>query len=166
MSDPTYTIRQATLQDGMAIARIYNWYIENSTITFEEQAVAGGDMAQRIVVADKTRPWLVMEEAGKIVGFACAARWKLRSAYRYARETSVYVDRDYIGQGRGVALYERLINELRQTKIHVLIAGIALPNDKSITLHEKLGFKKVGELQEVGYKFEKFLDVGYWQLML
>lgn len=166
MSNTTTSVRQASLQDGIEIARIYNWYIENSTITFEEQAVAGSDMAQRIVVADKTRPWLVMEDEGKIVGFACAVRWKLRSAYRYARETSVYIDRDYIGQGRGVALYESLINELRQTSIHVLIAGIALPNEKSITLHEKLGFKKVGELQEVGFKFEKFLDVGYWQLKL
>lgn len=159
-------IREATMQDSPAIAEIYNWYIENSTITFEEESVEPGDMAQRMVVADQSRPWLVLEVEGEILGFACAALWRKRSAYRFARETSIYVHEQHFGKGYGRQLYEQLINELRKTSIHVLIAGIALPNDRSIELHEKLGFEKVGHFREVGKKFGKFLDVGYWQLVL
>lgn len=159
-------IRTASMKDSPAIAAIYNWYIENTTITFEEEVVEPGDMAQRMVVADQTQPWLVLEIDGEILGFACAAKWKQRSAYRFARETSIYVLEKEHGKGHGRALYEALIKELRETSIHVLIAGIALPNDRSIELHEKLGFEKVGEFREVGKKFGRFLDVGYWQLTL
>lgn len=159
-------IRTATLADSPAIAEIYNWYIENSTITFEEQSVDPGDMAQRMVVSDQTRPWLVREVDGEIIGFACATTWKVRSAYRFSRETSIYIHHDHFRKGYGLALYQALIEELRQTPVHVLIAGIALPNDGSIELHEKLGFQKVGQFRHVGKKFGKWLDVGYWQLVL
>lgn len=159
-------IREATMQDSPAIAAIYNWYIENSTITFEEEAVEPGDMAQRMVVADQSRPWLVLEIDGEILGFACAELWRQRSAYRFARETSIYVHEQHFGKGYGRQLYEQLINELRQTPIHVVIAGIALPNDRSIELHKKLGFEKVGQFSEVGKKFGEYLDVSYWQLIL
>ena len=159
-------IRPATLKDGVALANIYNWYVENTVITFEEEPVSGGDMAQRIVVADETRPWLVLEEAGRVIGYASAERWKSRCAYRQSRETSVYFDREHRGRGYGRQLYEALINELRKTPIHVLIAGIALPNESSIAMHEKLGFVKVGQFSEVGLKFGRYIDVGYWQLTL
>mgnify|MGYP001122913864 CR=1 FL=1 len=159
-------IRTAALADGPALAEIYNWYIANTVITFEEEQVCAGDMAQRIVVADETRPWLVLEDNSRIIGFACAERWKSRRAYRLARETSVYFDHEHRGMGYGRELYENLINALRQTPIHVLIAGIALPNEQSIALHENLGFEKVGQFREVGLKFGKRIDVGYWQLIL
>jgi phosphinothricin acetyltransferase len=159
-------IREATMKDSPAIAGIYNWYISNSTITFEEDEVEPGDMAQRMVVADQTRPWLVLEIDGEILGFACAGLWRRRSAYRYARETSIYVHEQHFGKGYGRQLYERLLNELRQTDVNVVIAGIALPNERSIELHEKLGFEKVGHFHKVGKKFGKQLDVGYWQLSL
>lgn len=159
-------IRPATLNDGIALATIYNWYVENTVITFEEELVSGGDMAQRIVVADETRPWLVLEEEGHIIGYASAERWKSRCAYRQARETSVYFDREHRGKGYGRLLYEELIRELRKTSTHVLIAGIALPNESSVALHEKLGFVKVGQFSEVGLKFGRYVDVAYWQLTL
>lgn len=176
-------IRLATLDDSMAIADIYNWYIENTTITFEEQRISAGDMAQRIAVTDQTRPWFVLvvdddeeitaelKSAGDgnrqgILGYACAVRWKDRSAYRYARETSIYLQPAIHGKGFGLGLYQHLIDALRSTDVHTLIAGIALPNEASIALHEKLGFKKVGEFEEVGKKFDNYLNVGYWQLML
>ena len=168
------SIRFATLQDSVALAKIYNWYIENSTITFEEELVSAGDMAQRIAVTDNTRPWFVLEvssadgkeHVSEILGYAYAARWKDRSAYRFARETSIYLAPDQSGEGYGQLLYERLIAALRETEIHMLIAGIALPNAASIALHEKLGFKKAGEFEEVGRKFDNYLNVGYWQLLL
>ena len=165
------TIRSATFEDSVALASIYNWYIANSTITFEEEPVTAGDMAQRIAVTDNTRPWFVLETkdrngATAIVGYAYAARWKDRSAYRFARETSIYLQPDQSGEGYGRMLYEHLIAALRKTDVHLLIAGIALPNPASIALHEKLGFEKAGELEEVGRKFDNYLNVGYWQLLL
>ena len=166
------TIRLASFDDSTAIAEIYNWYIENTTITFEEEQVTSGDMAQRIAVTDQTRPWFVLEEANadggqaNLLGFACAMRWKDRSAYRYSRETSIYLLPESAGSGHGRLLYQHLIDALRQTEVHNLIAGIALPNEASIALHEKLGFKRCGEFEEVGRKFDNFLNVGYWQLLL
>lgn len=165
-------IRPATLDDSLDIAEIYNWYIQNTTITFEEEQVTAGDMAQRIAVADQTRPWFVLESTeeeksdSRLLGYAYAARWKERSAYRYAREVSIYLVQDAQGEGFGLQLYETLIEALRSTDVHTLIAGITLPNDPSIALHEKLGFKKVGEFEEVGKKFDNYLNVGYWQLAL
>jgi len=176
-------IRLAALDDSTAIAGVYNWYIENTTISFEEQLVSPGDMAQRIAVTDQTRPWFVLvaeddEElavelnasAGgdrqRLLGYACAVRWKDRSAYRFARETSIYLQPAIHGKGFGFGLYQHLIDALRKTDVHTLIAGIALPNEASIALHEKLGYKKVGEFEEVGKKFDNYLNVGYWQLML
>lgn len=166
------SIRPATFDDSVAIADIYNWYIENTTITFEEELVSSGDMAQRIAVTDETRPWFVLEGEDadqaetRILGFASAVRWKDRSAYRFSRETSIYLLPDSAGSGHGRLLYEYLIDALRKTDVHTLIAGIALPNNASIALHEKLGFRKCGEFEEVGKKFDNYLNVGYWQLLL
>lgn len=160
------TIRAATLDDSPRIAEIYNWYIENTTITFEEEIVEAGDMAQRIAVTDHTRPWFVVEDEGQILGYSYAARWKDRSAYRFARETAIYLAPDSYGEGLGNRLYQHLIDVLQETDVHTLIAGITLPNEASVALHEKLGFKKVGEFEEVGKKFDNYLNVGYWQLAL
>lgn len=163
-------IRPATMDDGPAIAGIYNWYIENSTITFEEEPVDAGDIAQRVAVADATMPWLVLEEeageGARVLGYASAVRWNPRSAYRFTRETSIYLRRDCLGRGHGGRLYRHLIDAMRGSPVHVLVAGIALPNPDSVALHEKLGFRKVGQIGEVGYKFERYIDVGYWQLDL
>ncbi len=160
------TIRPVTSDDAEAVAAIYNWYIANTYITFEEDPVSVADMAQRIAGADDNRPWLVMEGPDGIEGYAYATEWKGRCAYRYSRETSIYLAHDLHGGGRGRKLYLALIEQLRQTPIHVLIAGIALPNDASIALHEKMGFEKIGQFAEVGSKFDQFIDVGYWQLIL
>ncbi len=159
-------IRSATIEDSSQIANIYNWYIENTTISFEETTLSSGDMAQRIVQSDSTCPSYVMIEDGQLIGFAYATRWNIRSAYKYARETSIYLHHEYSRKGRGLTLYQHLIDEIRKTPIHVLIACIALPNDASVALHEKLGFYKVGQLEEVGHKFDNYIDVGCWQLKL
>lgn len=159
-------IRAATIEDSFAIATIYNWYIDNTYFTFEETQLSAKDMAERISRAEDLCPWLVMEEGEQIVGFACAIPWKSRDAYRYSRETSIYLQQEGLGKGRGTALYAALIDELRNTPIHVLIAGIAQPNEGSVALHEKLGFRKIGQFQEVGLKFDDYVDVAYWQLTL
>ena len=159
-------IRHAELQDAAAIALIYNWYIEHTVITFEEQAVSSEEMAERIAGADEWYPWYVFEQQGSITGFAFATRFKPRSAYRHTVETTVYLDKDARGQGAGSLLYKHLIEHLRDTPIHVLVSAIALPNPQSIGLHEKLGYVNTGKLREVGRKFDQWIDVGYWQLTL
>lgn len=160
-------IRPALLADTEAIARIYNHYIFNTVITFEEQVVTPQAMARRIDdVYAVSLPWLVAESSGTIAGYAYASRWKDRSAYRYAVESTVYLDPAALGVGFGSQLYEALLADLRQQKLHTVIGGIALPNEASTRLHEKFGFRKVAHFKEVGYKFGQWVDVGYWQLIL
>jgi len=160
-------IRQAQASDAAAIARIYNHYITHTVITFEEQLVSEADIAQRIAdVAAASLPWLVMEEAGDVLGYAYAAPWRTRSAYRFSVETSVYLHHAALGRGLGSQLYEALFSALTPCGVHVAIGGIALPNDESVRLHEKLGMKKVAHFEQVGFKFGQWIDVGYWQRVL
>lgn len=160
------TLRAAKLADAQSIASIYNWYIANSCCTFEEEPLGEAEMRERIGMAEADKPWLVLEEEGVLRGYAYASIWKDRAAYKRSREATIYLHRDATGSGRGRLLYQHLIDELRQEPIHSLIASIALPNASSVALHESLGFTKAGQFSEVGYKFGKFVDVGYWQLIL
>jgi L-amino acid N-acyltransferase YncA len=163
----TTHVRAATPVDAAAICAIYNPYVTTTAITFEEDAVAVPDMAQRIADVDAAGlPWLVAEAGGKVVGYAYATRWRVRPAYRFSVESTVYVDHTFIGQGVGRALYDVLLDELRRRGLHVVIGGIALPNEGSVGLHEKLGFEKVAHFAEVGMKFGRWIDVGYWALRL
>ena len=160
-------IRPATHDDADAIARIYNHYILNTVVTFEEQAVSGPDMAARIDrVFAASLPYLVVEHDRDVVGYAYAGRWHDRSAYRNSVETTIYLDSNRLGKGIGRALYQTLLDRLVEKGLHVAIGGIAIPNPGSIALHEKLGFRKVAHYAEVGFKFGKWVDVGYWQRML
>lgn len=159
-------VRPVSAGDELAISAIYNWYIANTVVTFEEDILSAETMAGRIQTDDDTCPWCVVEVEGRVLGYAYATPWKPRSAYRKSRETSVYLHRDAAGKRLGTLLYKHLINELRQTPIHLLIAGIALPNAASVALHEALGFTPVGQFQEVGWKFGKWVNVGYWQMQL
>ncbi len=160
-------IRPATASDSAAIARIYNHFILDTTVTFEEQAVSAQQMAERIEeVASASLPWLVAEQAGKVVGYAYATKWKGRCAYRFSVESTVYLAPGFAGMGVGSKLYDALFAALRERGTHVVIGGIALPNPASIALHEKFGMNKAAHFREVGFKFGKWIDVGYWQATL
>lgn len=160
-------IRPVTLGDAVAIALIYNPYIADTTISFEERPVDEHIMINRMRdVEAQGLPWLVLEQDGEILGYAYASRWKIRSAYRHSVETSIYFARHARGQGLGATLYQALLATLQGLDIHLAIAGIALPNPASIGLHERLGFRAVGIFKEVGFKFEQWVDVGYWQKAL
>jgi phosphinothricin acetyltransferase len=161
-----HMIRKAVQQDAEQIRKIYNWYVDNTVITFEDEAISALNMQKRMALADDDHPWFVIEEQGVLVGFTYAAPWKSRAAYEFSCETTVYIAKNCSGKGLGRKLYQRLIDELRESPIHLLVAGIALPNDASVALHEKLGFRKVAHFNEVGFKFGKFIDVGYWQLTI
>jgi L-amino acid N-acyltransferase YncA len=159
-------IRTATVADAAAIADIYNRYVRETVITFEETPVPTDEMARRIADIGTRYPWLVFEYDGTVVGWAYATEWKTRSAYRFSVETTVYLADSHRGRGTGTALYEALIAELKARKLHTAIGVIALPNPSSVALHEKLGFAKIGHVAEVGRKFDRWVDVGYWQLIL
>jgi L-amino acid N-acyltransferase YncA len=163
----TRTIRPVTAADAERICTIYNHYIATTTISFEEEVVKAADMARRIADIETAKlPWLVMVEGDELIGYAYATKWRARAAYRFAVETSVYLDPQHAGKGAGTVLYEALLAELRQRELHLAVGGIAQPNEASVRLHERLGFKKVAHFSEVGLKFGRWIDVGYWQLKL
>jgi phosphinothricin acetyltransferase len=160
-------IRTAIPADATALAAIYNHYIRETVITFEEADITPADMAQRIgKLAAAGLPWLVLEEEGELLGYAYAGPWRERSAYRFASESSVYLRHDATGRGRGKRLYAAVIAAARAAGRQTLIGGVALPNAASVALHEGLGFEKVAHFARVGRKFERWIDVGYWQLAL
>lgn len=159
-------IRPATPDDASAIVDIYNHYVATTVISFEERPVTPDEMAGRIRDVTADLPWLVYEAEGVVVGYAYATKWRVRSAYRYSAETSVYVAPGLGGKGIGSALYKNLLEELRAREIHLAIGGIAQPNPASVALHERLGFEKVAHFKQVGRKFDRWIDMGYWELRL
>lgn len=153
--------------DAAFLARIYNHYVSATCITFETDPVSAEDMANRVSeTQNASLPWLVAEESGQIVGYAYASKWKGRCAYRFSVESTVYLDPSATGKGIGSQLYTELIAVIRTLSMHAVIGGIALPNEQSIALHERLGFKKVAHFEQVGYKQDRWVDVGYWQLLI
>jgi phosphinothricin acetyltransferase len=161
------TIRAAAPSDAAVIVEIYNHYIAATVATFEEAPVSAAEMARRIEeVQALSLPWLVAEEEGQIVGYAYASKWKVRSSYRFSVAITVYGAPGHTGRGIGSQLYGQLFPLLRDRNIHAVIGGIALPNDASVALHEKFGLRKVAHFSEVGFKFNRWIDVGYWQRTL
>ncbi len=167
MRSETTTIRDAKLSDSSALATIYNHYVTETAITFEEEPIQSEEMALRIEdVRSASLTWLVAKENGNVTGFAYAAPWKKRSAYRFSVEITVYVAPSYVGRGIGSLLVANLLSALQRLKVHAVIGGIALPNDTSVALHEKFGFEKVAHFKQVGFKFNRWIDVGYWERIL
>lgn len=165
-TQPQGSPRDCTARDAAPICAIYNHYVEQTRVTFEESAVSADEMARRMAEITGLFPWLVWERDGTILGYAYAMSWKTRSAYRHSVETTIYLSPDATGAGIGTALYQSLFDRLRPLDIHCAIGVIALPNPASVALHEKLGFMKAGHLHEIGLKFGQWIDVGYWELSL
>lgn len=159
-------IRPATTFDAAEIVAIYNHYVATSTISFEVSPVSAQEMAQRIADVSAELAWYVFELDGGVVGYAYATPWRARAAYRFSAESSVYVSPDHPRRGIASRLYRTLIDDLRGRQIRALIGGIAYPNTASVALHEALGFEKVAHFKQVGRKFEQWVDVGYWELLL
>jgi L-amino acid N-acyltransferase YncA len=159
-------LRTVCPDDAPSIAEIYNHYILNSPATFEEDPVSPDAMRQRILETTKTYPWLVCEEDGELLGYCYSRKWRERAAYRHSVEVSVYLRQSAAGKGRGSALLSALLAELRTRAVHCVIGGVSLPNDASVALLEKFGFRPMAHFKEVGNKFGQWIDVGYWQLLL
>ncbi|MET0291276.1 MAG: N-acetyltransferase family protein [Steroidobacteraceae bacterium] len=160
-------VRNAEARDADALARIYNPYITSTVITFEEDPVDAPEMARRVGgVQDAGLVWLVMEDDAGVAGYAYATTWRTRAAYRHSVETAVYLPPDRFRSGVGSTLYLALAERLATRGIRAMLGCIALPNEPSVALHEKLGFEKVGHFPGVGRKFDRWIDVGFWQLNL
>jgi len=159
-------IRSAALADAAQIAEIYNYYIKTSHATFELEPIGAAEMEKRIREGfDRNYPFLICEENGEIVGYAYGHQFRARRAYRHSIEVSVYIKNGAEGNGIGTKLYRELFAEISEKDFHAIIAGISLPNDASIKLHEKFGFEKIAHFREVGFKFRRWIDVGYWELL-
>jgi phosphinothricin acetyltransferase len=158
------SIRTATRADAAAIADVYNWYVAQTTITFEVDPVSPDEMARRIDAVLAAHEWLVLERAGELLGYAYASRFRERAAYRHATESTIYLRHDLMGQGLGAPLYRELIERTFARGYRHLVGAIALPNDPSVKLHERLGFAPAGRLVRIGYKLDRWIDVGNWQL--
>ena len=159
-------LRNVRPDDAPSIAEIYNHYILNSPATFEEIPVSQDEMRQRILETTRAYPWLVSEEDGKLLGYCYGRKWRERAAYRHSVEVSTYLDPSAVGKGRGSALLDAILVELRRRGFHCVMGGVSLPNDASVALLQKFGLRQVAHFKEVGYKFDRWIDVGYWQLLL
>jgi phosphinothricin acetyltransferase len=159
-------VRPVRIEDAAAVCGIYNYYVANTVVTFEEEPVAVDQMEERIRKIAAKYPWFVWEEAGEILGYAYLHAWHERQAYRYAAEDSIYLKENCAGRGIGKALLAELLEKAREMDIHVIMSVITVPNERSAGLHEKFGFRKTGHFSEIGYKLGRRLDVGYWELIL
>jgi phosphinothricin acetyltransferase len=159
-------IRLAAEADAAAVAAIYRPIVEKTTISFETEAPDEGDMRRRINETLIAYPWLVCERDGHLAGYAYATKHRVRSAYQWSVDTSVYVDPDFQRRGIGQALYRSLFAILTAQGFFNAYAGIALPNPASVALHERVGFRPIGVYKNVGYKLGAWRDVGWWQLTL
>ncbi|MFK3737585.1 GNAT family N-acetyltransferase [Massilia sp. TN1-12] len=163
---PSARIRDAVSADAGSIAAHYNHYVLTTPVSMETEPVDAAEIARRMAeVQDGGLPWIVLEEDGWLLGWAYASKWRARPGYRHAVETTVYLAPGEGARGRGTRLYGALLERLRG-RFHCAIGGIALPNAASVALHERLGFRQVAHFAEVGRKFDAWVDVGYWQLML
>jgi phosphinothricin acetyltransferase len=153
-------------RDAAACAAIYAPYVLDGVASFEETAPDAGAMERRIAAASRTHPWLVAERDGTVAGYAYASAHHDRAAYRWAANVAVYVDAARHRTGVGRQLYEALLALLVRQRLQIACAGITLPNDASVGLHEALGFEPVGIYRAVGFKRGAWHDVGWWQLRL
>ncbi|HEX8238903.1 MAG TPA: GNAT family N-acetyltransferase [Allosphingosinicella sp.] len=159
--------RAATPDDAAAIAEIYSPFVAGSAVSFETEPPDAAAMRARIEAGGDLYPWLVGEaEDGTILGYAYAARFRDRPAYRFAVETSVYLRSGAGGRGLGRGLYEPLLAMLETQGFTQAIAAITLPNEASVRLHERLGFEWAGIYRQVGWKLGAWHDVGLWQRAL
>ena len=157
------TVREASARDAAACAAIYAPYVTDTAVSFEETPPSEAEMAERIAAAVL---WLVLEDEGRVVGYAYAGRFMERAAYRWACEVSVYLERGRARRGGGRALYEALLARLRDRGYLVAVAGMTLPNPASEGFHRAMGFDPVGTYRRIGYKHGAWHDVAWTQKLL
>jgi phosphinothricin acetyltransferase len=159
-------IRLAQPDDLPAIVDLSNWAAANTAANFAVEPESLDMWRESFARTHERFPWLVAVEGAVLLGFAKATPWKGRCAYDYSAEVTVYVQPNRHGQGIGRALYSRLLGTMQAQGFHSVLGGITQPNEASVRLHESFGMKRVALLERIGWKFDKWHDVGYWQLQL
>jgi L-amino acid N-acyltransferase YncA len=161
-----YKIRDAKLSDAKDFVRIYSPYVLNAPISFELSVPTEDDFRGRIESVTKNFPWILCETGNFISGYAYANTFRTRPAYNWSVECTVYVSQDFHRQGIARALYTELFARLKKKGLVNIIAGVTLPNEASVRLHESMGFRQVGIFKDLGFKMNQWWDVGFWQLQL
>lgn len=156
-------IRQAEQGDSTQIAAIYRPYCEDNCISFETEAPDAAEVGERIAKNSRLFPWLVDDRGGTIAGYAYASPHRVRPAYRWVAEVTIYVHDRFQGQGVGRALYAELFERLRGQGYFKAYAGIVIPNPPSQSFHESMGFRRVATYPGVGFKHGAWRDAGWWQ---
>jgi phosphinothricin acetyltransferase len=155
------TVRDAQPEDAAACAAIYAPYVTDTAITFEIEPPTVAQMADRMAAAARTHAWLVLEDDGRVVGYAYGAPFASRAAYRWSCEVSVYLEHGRRRRGGGRALYEVLLARLAERGFRTVAAGMTLPNDASVGLHRAMGFEPVGIYRRIGWKLGEWHDVAW-----
>lgn len=163
MPDPERVLRDAAASDAAACAAIYAPYVSETAISFELVPPDAAEMARRIADAQRMHAWVVLVDAGDVVGYAYAGRYKSRPAYRWSCEVSVYVAQGRRRTGAGRVLYAALFDRLAERGFRTVIAGTTLPNDASVALHRAVGFEPVGTYRNIGWKHGRWHDVTWAQ---
>jgi phosphinothricin acetyltransferase len=163
---PAPTIRLAAQTDLPAINEIYNHYVLHSTCTYEEEQTSAAEREVWFLSHGPLHPITVAESEGLIVGWASLSPFRTRSAYRRTVENSVYVRHDRQRQGIGLALLADSVDRAKALGHHTIIAGVDFEQAASVSIHQRLGFEQVAHLKEVGFKFDRWLDVVYLQKLL
>jgi L-amino acid N-acyltransferase YncA len=161
-----YNIRLVEQKDTAALRDIYAYYVEHTYVSFEYTAPSATEFWERITATVLEFPWLVCTCNEKIIGYAYAHKHRVRDAYQWSPESTIYLASDFHTKGIGRVLYETLFNLLRLQGYHTVFAGVALPNDKSVGIHKKMGFEQIGVFNNVGYKNGKWHDTCWFQLPL
>lgn len=159
-------VRQIVIGDAPSVQAIYAPYVTDTTVSFEEVPPDSMEVERRIAAILPRYPYLVAEEDGRVVGYAYASEHRTRAAYRTSVDVTVYVAPGAQRSGVARRLYSHLLPAVASLGYHAAFAGIALPNQASVGLHEAMGFEPIGIYREVGRKFDAWHDVGWWQRLL
>jgi L-amino acid N-acyltransferase YncA len=159
-------IRCATPDDAEMIQRIYEPFVRNTSVSFEESPPDTAEIASRLSAGIARFPWLVAECDGNFAGYCYAGAHRARASYRWSVDTSIYLNEFFRGRGIGTALYLRLIEILRAQGFYNCYAGITMPNPSSVGLHRSIGFTQIGLYEKVGFKDGAWHDVSWWSLSL
>ena len=156
-------VRDGSVRDAEACAAIYAPYVTDTVISFETVPPTPSEMAERIAAAVRTHAWMVLEDDGRVVGYAYGGPYKTREAYRWSCEVSVYVEQGRRRTGSGRLLYDALFERLAERGFRTAVAGMTLPNEASVGLHRAMGFEPVGTYRRIGWKHGGWHDVAWTQ---
>jgi len=157
-------IRNVTINDAQQLLDIYNYYVVNTVVTFDLEALTLDMFEEKIKTISANYPFIVYEEQHEILGYAYGSKFRPKPAYNHTVESTIYLKHGEEGKQIGSKLYSELLRLLQLQNVHVVLGVLTLPNNASVKLHEKFGFKQVAHLKEVGLKFDNWQDVGFWQL--